>query len=77
MGNHWRAKGHRSRALGVHPSQAKKFTEAAQKEGIDVHYDSQTGDMVSNSRKARAQEALRRGFHDNDGGYLEDKYRTR
>jgi hypothetical protein len=76
MGNHWRAKGHRSKAIAVPPHQAKEFTREAQKAGIDGAYCPQTGEFVANSRKARAQEAQRRGgFFDADGGYMEDKYR--
>lgn len=73
-GNHWRAKGHRSKALGVHPAQAKAFTESAQRMGINVEYDRRTGECIAHSREARAQEAARRGFYDNDGGYAETKY---
>lgn len=76
MGNHWRAKGHRSKAIAVNPAQADHFTREAQKAGVDGYYCRQTGEFVANSRKARAQEAQRRGgFYDADGGYLEDKYR--
>ena len=77
MGNHWRAKGCRSKALGVHPDQARRFTEAAQKAGIDVEYDKRTGEMIAHSRTARAEESARRGFFDGDGGYAETKFMRR
>jgi hypothetical protein len=74
MGNHWRAKGHRSKAIAVNPAQAEHFTREAQRAGVDGQYDRQTGEFVANSRDARAREIARRGFHDADGGYHEDKY---
>lgn len=74
MGNHWRAKGHRSKAIAVNPQQAKEFTEQARKAKIDGYYCPQTGEFVANSRVARAKEIARRGFYDADGGYLEDRY---
>lgn len=68
-GNIWR-KGWRSRALAVHPDQAKRFTEAARAIGnTDVHYDPKNGQLVSTSRAGRKWEMMRRGFHDNDAGY--------
>ena len=75
MGNIWRSGKARSRAIGVNPKQADRFTAEAQKQGIDVVYDRKTGDAVFGSRKARAQECQRRGVVDYDGGYAEDKYR--
>jgi hypothetical protein len=74
MGNHWRARGHRSKAIAVNPRQAEEFTKQAQKAKVDGYYDKHTGEFVANSREARAKEIARRGFHDADGGYLEDRY---
>lgn len=73
-GNHWRANGHRSKAIAVNPQQADQFTREAQRAGVDGHYDRQTGEFVAHSRDGRAREIARRGKFDADGGYYEDKY---
>lgn len=59
-----------SRSIGVHPSQARRFTEEARRAGIKgVEYCPKTGVATFTSRGARKRECIRRGKHDQDGGY--------
>lgn len=57
-------------SIGVHPKQARSFTEAAHRDGnLGVRYCEQTGRLIASSYQARKREAARRGFVDYNAGY--------
>lgn len=56
-------KPHRSISAGVHPDQARAFTEAARRSGnTGVEYCQKTGQMISHSPGAMKKELKRRGM---------------
>tara|TARA_R100001594_G_scaffold15045_1_gene31749 strand:- start:118 stop:483 length:366 start_codon:yes stop_codon:yes gene_type:complete len=59
----------KSDAAGVHPEQAKEFTELSAKRGVPTEFDSKTGQAIFTSRKHRAQYLKSAGMHDRNGGY--------
>jgi hypothetical protein len=60
-------KKHRSKALMVHPKQAARFEEQAQKMGIPVEYDRKTGECKGRGDDV-LMEAARRGFYETNSG---------
>lgn len=54
---------------GVHPSQAKEFTEEARKNGNTGVYYTRNGDLVAETRRAYNAELKRRGLFNKDAGY--------
>tara|TARA_R110002012_G_scaffold142072_2_gene299952 strand:- start:69 stop:437 length:369 start_codon:yes stop_codon:yes gene_type:complete len=59
----------KSDAAGVHPDQAKEFTEMSAKRGVATDFDSKTGQAIFNSRGHRAKYLKTMGMHDRNGGY--------
>ena len=59
----------KSDAAGVHPSQAKEFTEHSHNMGVTTEFDKTTGQAVFTSRKHRADYLKTMGMHDRNGGY--------
>ena len=57
---------HRSKAMMVHPDQAARFEERAQKLGIPVEYDRKTGECKG-SADALEFEAAHRGWANSEG----------
>jgi len=57
-----------SRALAVHPSQRKEYTEFARKNGVPTYFD-KMGHPVFESRKHRKDYANLVGAKDFDGGF--------
>ncbi len=59
----------KSDAVGVHPSDAGRASEADAKGGVPTDYDHKTGQAIFRDRKHRAKWLKLHGYHDRSGGY--------